>query len=1168
MMDRRKITHTVWRPAGAAFIAVALLLLASATTAFASGPWWHLNSDNWPATLPANGEGTVVALAENLGDAPAANRALTVTDRLPAGVTPRSVGFFISPYVGGKVDLGAMFCNISGREVTCELPESVMPFVPFPPYESVEMRIGVKVEGTPTDAVNEFNIAGAEAPPASLARPLTIGSAPSPFGVSNYELTPENADGSVDTQAGSHPFQLTSTVMFNQTADPVHPPGQAKDLYFELPPGLIGNPTPIPQCTPAQFSTRLGHFPVFTNACPADTAVGVADITVDEPEFLGVTTAPVPLFNLTPAVGEPARFAFVFASVPVILDTSVRTGGDYGVTVTVKNVSELANFISSRVTFWGVPGDPAHDNARGWSCIYRGEYAEPGSPPCAPSNQPKPPPFLSLPTSCTGQLQTSIQADSWEQRDAVTPPLMGAGEPALDGCDSLPFAASIGVTPDGQAGSTPTGLTVHVHVPQEEALNPAGLAPADVKDTRVTLPAGVALNPAAGDGLLSCSESQVGLSSGLEASCPEASKVGTVEINSPLLPNPIVGAAYLAEQNRNPFGSLLALYLVARDPVSGFLLKVAGEVKPDPATGQLVSTFLNTPQLPFEDLKLHFFGGSRAPLATPSACGPYTTAGLLAPWSGNQPVEVSSTFQILSGPDGSPCSDPLPFSPELTAGSLNIQAGAFTSFTMTMSRQDGEQNLDAIQLHMPPGLSGVLDGVKLCPEPQADMGTCGPDSLIGETTISVGVGGTPFTVKGGKVYITGPYRGAPFGLSIVNPAKAGPLDVGQGACDCVVVRAKIDVDPTTSALTVTSDSTGPYRIPTILDGIPLQIKHVNVTVSRPEGFTFNPTSCKPMAITGSLTSSEGATSALSVPFQVTNCATLSFKPQFEVSTGGKPSRANGASLDVRLSYPKAAWGSQANVRYVKVELPKQLPSRLGTLQQACPDTTFDRNPAACPGDSRVGSATATTPIIPESLSGPAYFVSHGGAKFPELVIVLSGYGVTVQLHGETFINERTGVTSSTFKTIPDIPVGMFELKLPQGPYSALAANSNVCRSTLRMPTTFIAQNGLSIRRATPIAVTGCRPTLRVLHESAKGPTATLSVEVPFPGRLSASGRGLSRALARVGRRGVTKLALTLSRGEQRLLAIHPGRRLRVRVRLMLTSAHGKRLSATATVLMR
>ena len=431
---------------------------------------------------------------------------------------------------------------------------------------------------------------------------------------------------------------------------------------------------------------------------------------------------------------------------------------------------------------------------------------------------------------------------------------------------------------------------------------------------------------------------------------------------------------------------------------------------------------------------------------------------------------------MISGPNGSPCQSPLPFAPALTAGTTSIQAGGFSPFTMTMSRPDGSQNLQAIQLKMPPGLLGTLASVKLCDEAKANAGTCGPESLIGHTTVSVGVGGDPFSVTGGQVFITEGYKGAPYGLSIVNPAKAGPFDLGH-----VIVRAKIEVDPISAVLTITTDTSGPYKIPTILDGIPLQIQHVNVAIDRP-GFTFNPTNCSPLAITGSLTSDQSAVKGLSVPFQITNCAVLAFKPKLTAKTNGKTSRKAGASLSVKLTYPAGPY--DANISKVKVDLPRQLPSRLETLQKACPAKTFEANPAACPEASIVGHAIAHTPVMPVPLSGPAYFVSHGGEEFPELIIVLQGYGATVHLVGSTFIS-KTGITSSTFKTVPDVPVGTFELTLPQGKYSALAANKNLCTTTkLNMPTQFIAQNGAVIKTTTPIVPTGC--ARHKAHKAKKG----------------------------------------------------------------------------------
>jgi hypothetical protein len=321
---------------------------------------------------------------------------------------------------------------------------------------------------------------------------------------------------------------------------------------------------------------------------------------------------------------------------------------------------------------------------------------------------------------------------------------------------------------------------------------------------------------------------------------------------------------------------------------------------------------------------------------------------------------------------------------------------------------------------------------------------------------------------------------APFGITFEVPAKAGPFDFANTkdnhpACDCVLVRGKIEVNPINAAITITSNPPGtPDSIPTNLEGIPLEIQHVNAITTRND-FQFNPTNCNKMEVTGTIHSSEGATDAVSVPFQVTNCAVLGFKPTFKVSTSGKTSRAQGASLNVKLTYPKAPFGTQANIKMVKVDLPRQLPSRLPTLQHACPAKTFEANPADCLPESIVGHATAITPLIPVPLTGPAYFVSYGAAKFPELVIVLQGYGVTLDVHGETYINEKTSVTSSTFHAIPDAPVGSFELTLPQGKYSALAANTNLCavKGGLKMPTLFVAQNGAEIHESTSIATTGC-----------------------------------------------------------------------------------------------
>jgi hypothetical protein len=427
-------------------------------------------------------------------------------------------------------------------------------------------------------------------------------------------------------------------------------------------------------------------------------------------------------------------------------------------------------------------------------------------------------------------------------------------------------------------------------------------------------------------------------------------------------------------------------------------------------------------------------------------------------------------FAITSGPDGGPCpGSPQAFAPGFSAGTTNNQAGAFSPFALTFTRADGEQQLGGVSLKMPLGLLGTLAGIPLCGEPQAAQGTCDAASQIGSVSADAGAGANPFSVTGGKVFATGPYKGAPYGLSIVVPAVAGPFDLGT-----VVVRASISVDRHTAQLTITSDP-----LPTILDGIPLDLRTVHVSVDRPE-FIFNPTNCNPMSLTGTLTGGAGGSEPVANGFQVTNCGALGFKPKFTVSTQGHTSRPGGASLDAKIVYPQ---GAQANIAKVKVSLPKQLPSRLTTLQKACPAATFDADPAQCPVASRVGSATASTPVLPVGLAGPVYFVSNGGEAFPNLVVVLQGYGITVDLVGDTFIS-KAGITSTTFNTVPDVPISSFELKLPEGPYSALAANGNLCKARLAMPTKFLAQDGAEINQSTRIAATGC-PKVKAKRKHVK-----------------------------------------------------------------------------------
>ncbi len=906
------------------------------------------------------------------------------------------------------------------------------------------------------------------------------GPAMAELGFQNFEVATTNGDGSPDAQAGSHPFQLTTSFHLKTALSSfgeVVPSGDVKDVSVDLPPGLVGSATAVPQCSQELFAKVrvLANSVTPIPSCGNGSVVGIAEI------FFGSASGLyVPVYNLTPPPSAPAEFGFVFEGVPVVLIPSLRTSDDYGLRVESSDTSQAVAFFGSAVTFWGVPADPRHDEVRG-PCLNQ-ETGDSTGEKCPANLAPKP--LLTLPTSCAGPLMTTISADSWQEPERfMSDEALSrdeSGHPiGIEGCGRLEFSPSLTVQPDTTATDSPAGLEVAISLPQNET--PEGLAEADVRRVAMTLPAGLSASPSAANGLEACTEAQIALHSTAPAQCPNASKVGAVKIESPLLERPLEGWVYLAQQNSNPFGGLLGLYLVAEG--YGVRLKLAGEVEADPSTGQLTTRFeelpaqqLAFPQVPFSELKLKLFGGSRAALVTPQSCGVYTATGQLTPWSSPVPAGVSSSFPVNSG-----CASQ--FDPSFTAGTTSIQAGGFSPFTATFSRSDQDQDLNEVTVKTPPGLLGMLSKVPLCREPQAARGECPASSQIGHVTVSAGAGPDPVVLpQAGRpedpVYLTGPlpegsdHSGAPFGLSIVEHAEAGPFNLGT-----VIVRAAIDVDPHTAQVIVRSQP-----LPQILQGIPTQVKSVTVTVDRPD-FVFNPTSCNPLAVTATALSTLGSSAALSSRFQAAGCEALAFKPAFTVSTQAKTSRAGGASLRVKVT----SGAGQANIAQVKVDLPKQLPSRLTTLQKACLAGVFEANPASCPAASLVGTATAHTPVLSSPLTGPAYLVSHGAAGFPNLVIVLQGEGVTLELDGLTDV--KHGITSSTFRSVPDAPVSTFELMLPAGPHSVFttnlqaAARGDLCGQSLVAPTAITGQDGATIKQNTKITITGCPPKPRKAHGS-------------------------------------------------------------------------------------
>jgi hypothetical protein len=1147
-------------------LALALIAVAGASTAVAQAPQphWRILTRTAPKYLHPGEEGWIVATVINLGDAPVTgteSNPIKITDNLPAEIA--QVGK-IEPLqkMVGRARPGDNYIN--GRPVLhCEsLPILSCPYVgTVPPGIAIEIHIPVKAEldkepaGSESVALghNEVTVtggvyeAGTQTVPArseSATSSIIASHAEPPFGVETYELTPEDENGEPDLEAGSHPFQLTTSIALNQTFTPETKGGLGKvedlpgvpellrNLNTTLPAGLVGNTnsTLIPQCSDVDFSTiAAGNY----DYCPPETAVGVAVVTFRIPgQTLKEATESIPVFNLVPAEGEPARFGFEFDSVPVVLDTSVLTGKGYAVEVQSKNTSAIAEVLSTVVTVWGVPDAASHDNERGWACLGGGyryipneESTERQGPPCEPLAVANPKPYLTLPTTCEKELLTFVRAQSWEPGEELLPPLAASDKETLEGCGALDFEPSMSLKPDEQAASTPSGLNVKVTVPQTGTLTAGGLAEADIKDTTVQLPEGLEANAGAANGLEVCGVEAAGFTgklstehptkeefSALEgetgsvlqqelatqgftsgpATCPESAKIGTVKIHSPLLEDPIEGAVYLAEQDTNPFASPLVLYLIAEDKKSGVRVKLAGEVGISPS-GQLTSTFADSPPLPFEELELNFFDGPRASQSTPSHCGIHKSEAELVSFSG-QTVTDRPSFTTTPNPDGVPCpeSGPLPFSPSFEAGSSDKQAGAFTPFTLTIRRPDGDAALKTIAMQLPPGLAAVLASVPLCQEPQAAEGKCGEESMIGESTTSSGLGGSPVTLPG-KVYLTGPYDGAPFGLSSVTKVVAGSFYRGavfvEGAfhVGTVVVRSGITVNETTAAATIDTaatrfiSETGEVEefagLPEFIKGVPAQIKQLNVTVNRP-GFEFNPTNCSAMATTGTLTAGEGAPSEpVSAPFEVTNCPSLPFTPKLTASVVGQGSKTNGTTFAVTVESPGLG---QANIHKVDLTIPSVLPSRLTTIQKACVAAVFEVNPASCDEGSVIGEGIVHTPVFKNPLRGPAYLVSRG-AEFPDVEFVLQGEGVKILLDGKTYIH--AGITYSKFESAPDAPFTKFETIFPAGPHSALTPsvpeteNFNLCRQSISLPTEITGQNGAFISQTTPVTITGCSGVL-------------------------------------------------------------------------------------------
>ncbi len=929
------------------------------------------------------------------------------------------------------------------------------------------------------------------------------------------------------TQASGHPDGLTSTVEFSGAEGgmgSVAATHEPKDVVIDFPPGLLADPQAVPRCSPQQAT--------FDPPCPPDTQVGMFVIHASlEGNQLAIVG---PIVNLTPAGGQSAVLGLEteLGYTPRLLGRVVPTPRGYALSVAANQLAlgdTGATPQSVETTLWGVPAAAIHNPQRGLFCITVDANKEWSCNGGGASSSQEPVAFLTMPSGCsTEPLTATVWADSWEEPQRYAQ--AQATLPGMAYCERTSFKPEITVTPETLLADEPVGMNVSIKAPQIEYAGTVSTPP--LRGATVTLPQGLSINPSVGDGLQACEPTgptgidiptglnaggdplepgEVGLGEQLDSNgeselapgrCPAALTIGTAQASTPLLEHQIEGRVYLAapgcggrgqhacsEQDALD-GNLYRLYVelgTNTEHDEGVLIKLEARVQVNPATGQLTVRLSETPQLPLSELSIHLFGGPGALLANPATCGPASTSSELEPWSApyTPDAEPSSYYDVTG------CVNPPALNPGFIAGSVNASAGSFSPFTLSVTRGDREQFLSGIQLHAPAGLSAMLSSVPLCEESQANSGECPEASRIGSSLVAVGSGSQPLRMPG-AMYLTGPYEGAPFGLSIITDAVAGPLDLGP-----VVIRAQINIDPQTAALTITSDP-----LPQIVLGVPLRIQSVTLNIDRPD-FIVNPTNCQAQQITATITGAQGASADPSDRFALADCDSLAFKPELTASTSARTSFADGASLELKLAFPHVARGAEANLAQIKIELPKHLPSRLTTLQSACPDTTFNANPAACPKTSVVGSATAQTPTLSEQLNGPVYFVSHGHAAFPSPVVVLQGGGVRLNLRGSTVI-DKAGTASVAFNAIPDVPIDSLELNLPQGPHSVLSANTSLCAlsktvtalrdvtqhehgrtvhravkvrerapASLPMPTELIAQNGAIVHQTTKVEVVGC-----------------------------------------------------------------------------------------------
>jgi hypothetical protein len=1055
----------------------------------ASEPRWSVASLADTTVAPGADFHYLVQI-KNVGNAPSDGTPISVVAGLPQGVTAVSAEFQpeafeepgqLSPCVpadGSPALTGASSVRCEGSAMQAPYGNQFQSLL-----LTVHIDLNVK-DGT--ILTSSFTVSGGgTSVVTSVADATRVNASPLPFGIDAFDAAAVDSSELPSVQAGAHPANLRVSLDFNTLDDSVAgsawPVEPLKDASTDLPAGFIGNPQVVDDCSAIQLAMGTGTRP--KPECLPSTQVGNVYVRMNNGSSVHSEFGPVALYNMEPPVGAPARFGFNLAGVVVVLDVAVRTGQGYRITTGSKNTSEALAIAGVTFDFWGTPSSSEHDLERGCAAqhqLYEGTCSSPVPDPDLK-------PFFRNPTSCAGPASARWDAHvtSWYHSGTYRPDgspdlsdpnwksssILSHDAPGypyapedwgpargMEGCSEVPFGPSLdGLPPKGTEAAKPTSFTFDLSMPQSGLEEPDSISESDLKLVEVALPEGVRVNPSSVDGLGSCSPALIGLISAVGQSparfsnepggCPENAKIGDLQITTPLLDHNVPGAVYLAQPTQNPFGSLLALYLVAHDPDSGVTIKLAGRVEADSKTGQITTRFDDNPQLPFTNLHLELKSGPRAALVTPSTCGTYTTHSTFTGWSGKT-VKGDSSFTIDQGCVAQG------FSPKLSAGTQNPLAGSFSPFSLRLTRSDSDQEFSSLSVTMPQGLSGKLAGIPYCPQAAIDVATarigigqgalelnsplCPAASQVGTVTAGAGAGISPFFLTTGRAYLAGPYKGAPLSFFTEVPVVAGPFDLGV-----TVDRVALNVDPETARITAVSDP-----LPSVLQGIPLQIRDIRVNVNRPS-FTLNPTSCEPMSVAAAVRSIQGATANPSDHFQVANCDRLAFKPKLGLRLNGGIRRGDHPALRATLTMPKGG----ANIARTSVALPHSeflAQSHIGTI---CTRVQFAAD--ACPAKSVYGHARAFSPLLDQPLEGPVYLRSSTH-PLPDLVASLDGQ-INVDLAGR--IDSVHGGIRASFETVPDAPVSKFVLTMKGGKKGLLENSRSLCGSTNRATVKFDGQNG-------------------------------------------------------------------------------------------------------------